>query len=79
MMPIKQLENYTILLEALLNEFKEKDFITEQFKTVANVEIEIKKLFKSVSENFNINSLRGSAVGRNKNYIFILVLLNYKI
>lgn len=62
MMPIKQLENYTILLEALLNEFKEKDFITEQFKTVASVEIEIKKLFKSVSENFNINSLRGSAV-----------------
>lgn len=62
MMPIKHMENYTVLLEILLNEFKEKDFVTEEFKTVATVEIEIKKLFKLVSENYNINSLKGSTV-----------------
>lgn len=60
LMPIKHLENYTLLMEIFLNEFKEKDFVTEEFKTVATVEIEMKKLFKSVTENMNINSLKGS-------------------
>lgn len=60
LMPIKHLENYALLMEIFLNEFKEKDFVTEEFKTVATVEIEIKKILKSVTENLNINSLKGS-------------------
>lgn len=67
-MPIKHLENYTVLLEMLLNEFKEKDFVTEEFKTVASAEIEIKKLFKLVAENFNLNALRGATVINFENF-----------
>lgn len=48
----------------LLNEFKEKEFVTEEFKTVATAEIEIKKLFKLVSENFNLSSLKSASVSK---------------
>ena len=61
-LPLRQIEHYTKILEALLNEFKEKDFITEEFKTVANLEIEIKKLCKLMLENYNVNSIKGSLV-----------------
>lgn len=62
LLPIRQIETYANLLEALLNDYKEKILFTEDFKTVALVEIEVKKLLKSVVEHYNLNSMKGSMV-----------------
>lgn len=58
LMPISHIDNYAKFLENLLNEYKTRDLLTEDFKTVAAVEIEMKKMHKLISENFKLNSMK---------------------
>lgn len=58
-MPISHITNCTQFLESLLNEYKARDLLANDFKTIANVEIEMKKLHKLVAENYALNSMKG--------------------
>lgn len=62
MLPIKHIENIANTLDGLLDDYKEKDLLTEDFKIVATVGIEVKKLHKLVTENYNLNASKGSGV-----------------
>lgn len=64
-MPITHIALYAQILEDLLNEYKARDLLTDEFKTIAAVEIEMKKLQKMVIENYALNSMKGSVVNRN--------------
>lgn len=61
-MPVNHIENYAKFLENLLNAYKARDFLTEDFRIIAAVEIEMKKLHKLVSENFTLNSMKTSTL-----------------
>lgn len=61
-MPINHIAGYAQFLEGLLNEYKMRDLLADDFKTVAAVEIEMKKLQKLVMENFTLNSMKGPTV-----------------
>lgn len=61
-MPINHIALYAQILEDLLNEYKARDFLTVDFKRIAAVEIEMKKLQKWVTENYTLNSMKGSTV-----------------
>lgn len=63
-MPITHIALYAQILEDLLNEYKARDLLTDEFKTIAAVEIEMKKLQKLVIENYALNSMKGSVVNR---------------
>lgn len=56
------MDNYAIFLDKLLNEYKSRDFLAEDFKTIAAVEIEMKKLHKLIMENLSLNSMKGTMV-----------------
>lgn len=62
LMPINHITVYATFLEGLLNEYKARDLLAEDFKTIAAVEIEMKKLQKMVTENYTLNSMKGTAV-----------------
>lgn len=61
-MPINHILNYAQFLDGLLNEYKSRDLLATDFKTIAAVEIEMKKLQKMVTENYHLNSMKGSEV-----------------
>lgn len=61
-MPINHITCYAQILEDLLNEYKGRDLLADDFKTIAAVEIEMKKLHKLVMENYALNSMKGSTV-----------------
>lgn len=62
MVPIHHMENYANTMDNLLNEYKAKDLLTEDFKTIAMVEIEVKKLCKTMMENYKLNSIKHGTV-----------------
>lgn len=62
MLPIHHMENYSNTMDGLLNEYKAKDLLTEDFKTIAMVEIEVKKLYKTMMENYKLNSIKHGTV-----------------
>lgn len=62
MLPIQHMENYVNTMDGLLNEYKAKDLLTEDFKTIAMMEIEVKKLFKTMMENYKLNSMKNGTV-----------------
>lgn len=62
-MPVKHMSNYAQFLEGLLNEYKMRTLLGNEFKVIAGVEIEMKKVQKLVAENYALNSLKGSTVG----------------
>lgn len=59
-LPITHIENYANVMDSLLNEYKAKDLLTEDFKRVATLEIEFKKLYKLMMENYDLNVLKGT-------------------
>lgn len=59
-MPINHIANYAQFLEGLLNEYKARDLLADDFKTIAAVEIEMKKIHKLVTENYALNSMKGA-------------------
>lgn len=61
-MPVKHISNYAQFVDGIFNEYKARSLLDKEFKTIASVEIEIKKLQKMVSENYALNSMRGSTV-----------------
>lgn len=61
-MPISHIANHAQFLEGLLNEYKARDLLANDFKTIAGVEIEMKKLQKQVAENYALNSMKGTPV-----------------
>lgn len=62
MLPIHHMENYSNTMDGLLNEYKAKDLLTEDFKAIAMVEIEVKKLYKTMMENYKLNSIKNGMV-----------------
>lgn len=74
-MPINHIALYAQILEDLLNEYKARDFLTVDFKRIAAVEIEMKKLQKWVTENYALNSMKGSTVTI-ENYHLIMSIQN---
>lgn len=62
LMPVKHVSNYAQFVDGIFNEYKTRSLLDKEFKTIAAVEIEVKKLQKMVSENFALNSMRGSTV-----------------
>lgn len=60
--PINRISNYAEFLENLLNEYKKRSLFGVEFKTIAAVEIEMKKLLKLVTENYTLNSMKGFSV-----------------
>lgn len=71
-MPVKHVSNYAQFVDGIFNEYKTRSLLDKEFKTIAAVEIEIKKLQKMVSENYALNSMRGSTVSEleKKNYMW---------
>lgn len=61
-MPVKHISNYAQFVDGIFNEYKTRSLLDKEFKTIAAVEIEIKKLQKMVSENYALNSMKGSTV-----------------
>lgn len=59
-MPINHIASYAQFLEGLLNEYKARDLLANDFKTIAGVEIEMKKIHKLVTENYALNSMKGA-------------------
>lgn len=72
-MPINHIANYAQFLDGLLNEYKSRDLLADDFKTVAAVEIEMKKLQKFVVENYMLNSMKGLSV----NNFFLKFILSH--
>lgn len=70
LMPINHISNYAQFLDGLLNEYKARDLLANDFKTIAAVEIEMKKLQKMVLENYALNSMKGSPVKSDENQWF---------
>lgn len=68
LMPINHISNYAQFLESLLNEYKVRTLLGVEFKTIAAVEIEMKKLQKLVTENYTLNSMKGYSVS-NRHFI----------
>lgn len=62
LMPVKHISNYAQFVDGIFNEYKTRSLMDNEFKTIAAVEIEIKKLQKMVSENYTLNSMKGSIV-----------------
>lgn len=62
MLPIHHMESYANVMDGLLNEYKSKDLLTEDFRTIAMVEIEVKKLYKTMMENYKLNSIKNGTV-----------------
>lgn len=62
MLPIHHMETYANTMDGLLNEYKSKDLLTEDFKTIAMVEIEVKKIYKTMMENYKLNSIKNGTV-----------------
>lgn len=62
LMPINHILNYAQFLDGLLNEYKSRDLLADDFKTIAAVEIDMKKLQKMVTENYQLNSMKGADV-----------------
>lgn len=62
LMPVNHISNYAQFLESLLNEYKVRTLLGAEFKTIAAVEIEMKKLHKLVTENYTLNSMKGHSV-----------------
>lgn len=63
-MPINHIDNYAKFFDSLLNKYKQRNFLADEFKVIAIVEIEVKKLQKSVMENYNLNSMKSSMVSK---------------
>lgn len=61
-MPVKHISNYAQFVDGIFNEYKTRSLLDKEFKTIAAVEIEIKKLQKMVSDNYALNSMKGAAV-----------------
>lgn len=68
-----------------MNEYKARNSFTEDFKMIATVDIEMKKLHKLVMENLGLNSMKGLTVitlffefsiFRRNNYFFFVFSLN---
>lgn len=62
LMPVNHISNYAQFVDGLLNEYKTRTLLGSEFKTIAGVEIEIKKLHKLVTENYALNSMKASIV-----------------
>lgn len=67
LLPIQHMENYTTILETLLNYHKETGFFTEDIKNIASIEIKVKKLLKTIMDNYRLNAMNGSVV---RSFIF---------
>lgn len=76
LMPINHITNYAQFLDGLLNEYKSRDLLASDFKTIAAVEIEMKKLQKMVLDNYALNSMKGLPVITF--YFFFIFLLIFR-
>lgn len=70
LMPVNHITNYSQLVDGLLNEYKTRTLLGDEFKTIAGVEIEIKKLHKLVTENYSLNAMKAANVSA---FHFIIV------
>lgn len=61
-MPINHINAYAKFLDELVNEYKHRNVFTDKFKTIAAVEVEMKKIQKSVLDNYNLNAMKGGTV-----------------
>lgn len=76
-MPVKHISNYAQFVDGIFNDYKTRSLLDKEFKTIAAVEIEIKKLQKMVSENLALSSMRGSIVSRSSRLIFFLFFFQH--
>lgn len=61
-MPINHINAYAKFLDELVNEYKHRNVFTDKFKTIAAVEVEMKRMQKSVLDNYNLNAMKGGTV-----------------
>lgn len=78
LMPVNHISNYAQFVDGLLNEYKTRTLLGSEFKTIAGVEIEIKKLHKLVTENYALNSMKASVVSTPIFFLFFF-WKNYSI
>lgn len=63
-MPINHINAYATFMDQLVNEYKHRNVFSDKFKTIAAVEVEVKRLQKSVLDNFNLNAMKGGTVSK---------------